>query len=119
MTSSPEPQFEQRCAESTKIRQRYPDRTPVIIDKYDKDTVLGDVELNKRKFLVPTEHTFGQLQVVIRKRLALGSTVALWLFCGNSLVPSGAVIGEVYKEHRSEDGFLYVKYSGENAFGAC
>jgi len=26
-------------------------------------------------------------------------------------------MGQVYSEHRDEDGFLYVTYSGENTFG--
>ena len=26
-------------------------------------------------------------------------------------------MGQVYSEHRDEDGFLYVAYSGENTFG--
>jgi len=33
-------------------------------------------------------------------------------------VPHSASVGEVYEEHRDEDGFLYVQYSGENTFGA-
>jgi len=28
-------------------------------------------------------------------------------------------MGQVYAEHRDEDGFLYVAYSGENTFGHC
>jgi len=30
---------------------------------------------------------------------------------------SSASVGEVYEEHKDEDGFLYVQYSGENTFG--
>ena len=26
-------------------------------------------------------------------------------------------VGEIYEEHKDEDGFLYVQYSGENTFG--
>ena len=33
------------------------------------------------------------------------------------LVPNSASVGEVYEEHRDEDGFLYVQFSGENTFG--
>ena len=28
-------------------------------------------------------------------------------------------MGQIYLEHRDEDGFLYVAYSGENTFGHC
>jgi len=36
---------------------------------------------------------------------------------GVMVVPSSASVGEVYEEHRDEDGFLYVQFSGENTFG--
>lgn len=26
-------------------------------------------------------------------------------------------MGQVYEEHKDEDGFLYIAYSGENTFG--
>lgn len=28
-----------------------------------------------------------------------------------------ALLGTLYKEHKDEDGFLYMAYSGENTFG--
>lgn len=34
-------------------------------------------------------------------------------------VLNSASVGEVYEEHKDEDGFLYVQYSGENTFGAA
>ena len=34
-----------------------------------------------------------------------------------TFVPNSASVGEVYDEHRDEDGFLYVQFSGENTFG--
>ena len=30
-----------------------------------------------------------------------------------------ASMGQVYEEHKDEDGFLYIAYSGENTFGRC
>ena len=30
---------------------------------------------------------------------------------------SSASMGSIYAEHKDEDGFLYVAYSGENTFG--
>ena len=28
-----------------------------------------------------------------------------------------ATMGSIYDEHKDEDGFLYIAYSGENTFG--
>ena len=28
-----------------------------------------------------------------------------------------AAMGQVYEEHKDDDGFLYIAYSGENTFG--
>ena len=30
---------------------------------------------------------------------------------------SSATMGSIYDEHKDEDGFLYIAYSGENTFG--
>lgn len=29
-----------------------------------------------------------------------------------------ALIGELYSQHKDEDGFIYIMYSGENTFGS-
>ena len=35
----------------------------------------------------------------------------------NVLAPTSQIMSHVYAEHKNEDGFLYVNYSGENTFG--
>lgn len=30
---------------------------------------------------------------------------------------SSSTMGAIYEEHKDEDGFLYIAYSGENTFG--
>lgn len=32
--------------------------------------------------------------------------------------PAAALMSSIYEDHRDEDGFLYITYSGENTFGA-
>ena len=32
---------------------------------------------------------------------------------------AAALMSAVYDEHKDEDGFLYIVYSGENTFGFC
>ncbi len=31
--------------------------------------------------------------------------------------PAAALMSDVYEDHKDEDGFLYITYSGENTFG--
>merc|ERR1711963_586534 len=55
--------FEKRRAEGEKIRRKYPDRVPVIVEKSPK-AKIGD--LDKKKYLVPSDLTVGQFYFLIR-----------------------------------------------------
>ena len=70
------------------------------------------------KYLIPMDMTVGQLVYVLRKRISLPSDKAVFVFVNNTLPPSAALMSNVYLKHKDEDGFLYICYSGENAFGA-
>jgi GABA(A) receptor-associated protein len=108
--------FERRKKECDAIRHKYPDRIPVICERssYSKDMPVVD----KSKYLIPDDLTMGQFIYVIRKRMRLDQSKALFLFVnGNMLVPTSAVIQAIYEQYRDLDGFLYINYSGENAFG--
>ena len=58
--------FDKRRSEGEKIRAKYSDRIPVIVEKAPKSR-LRDVD--KKKYLVPSELTLGQFYFLIRKRL--------------------------------------------------
>lgn len=60
--------FEQRRTESERVRAKYPDRIPVICEKIEKSKVE---DIDKKKYLVPSDLTCGQFVYVIRKRLKL------------------------------------------------
>merc|ERR1712037_1054661 len=68
--------FEKRRAEGEKIRRKYPDRVPVIVEKSPKARI-GD--LDKKKYLVPSDLTVGQFYFLIRKRISLRPEDALLL----------------------------------------
>lgn len=106
--------FEQRINESKRIREKYPDRVPVIVEK-SKNSDVDNID--KRKFLVPNDLTIGQFLYTIRKRIKLAPEKALFIFVNGTLPPTAALISHVYKEHKDNDGFLYVMYSTESTFG--
>ena len=111
---------EERKRESERIRAKYPNRIPVIVER---DTRSDVSDIDRCKFLVPNDLTVGQLTFVIRKRIKLGATDALFCFVVGSdsvttLPPTGGMLSDVYKNHQNEDGFLYVRYASENTFGS-
>ena len=107
--------FETRKQESDKIKKKYPNRYPIIINK-TKKCELNDID--KTKFLIPGDLTLGQFIYVVRKRVKLNETDSLFLFINDKTIPlSSTLISSVYEEHKDEDGFLYISYCNENVFG--
>lgn len=107
--------LEKRQAEATRIKEKYPDRIPVIVERAESSKSIPDID--KKKYLVPADLTVGQFVYVIRKRIKLSPERAIFIFIDNKLPPSASLMSAVYEEMKDKDGFLYIKYSGENTFG--
>jgi GABA(A) receptor-associated protein len=105
--------FDKRTQESAKIRLKYPDRIPIILER-SKDNIP---QVDKKKYLVPQNITIGQFCFIIRKRINLTPDQAMFIFVNNILPPTSSLISSIYDEHVDSDGFLYIMYSGENTFG--
>jgi GABA(A) receptor-associated protein len=108
--------FAIRKAESEKIIHKYDGRIPIIVERENTCKVLP--EINKNKFLVPSDLTVQQFHYVIRRRLELSANDAIYIFCGDSILSSSASLTSIYEKYRDQDGFLYIFYSGENTFGS-
>lgn len=106
--------FEKRCYESERIRKKYPDRIPVIVEMVPNSQVPV---IPKNKFLVPNDMTVGQFIFVIRNQIKLKQDQAIFIFVNNTLPPASYLMSQVYSEHADKDGFLYMLYSGESTFG--
>mmetsp|Transcript_8154 Transcript_8154/g.15770 ORF Transcript_8154/g.15770 Transcript_8154/m.15770 type:complete len:128 (-) Transcript_8154:416-799(-) len=106
--------LEKRKTEASRIKEKYPDRIPIIVEKAEKSDIP---EIDKKKYLVPSDLTVGQFVYVIRKRIKLSPEKAIFIFVKNVLPPTAALMSSIYEEHKDEDGFLYITYSGENTFG--
>ena len=105
--------FEHRKEESDRIRAKYPERIPVIVEPYDHNVPMID----RKKFLVPDDLSFANFMYVIRKRVKLDTNTSLYLFVNDKLMNSGSFLSSIYDKHKDEDGFLYVVYSTEATFG--
>ena len=115
--------FESRAAESAKIRARYSDRVPVIVERAKNEHTLG--ALDKKKYLVPGDVTVAQFTYIIRKRMRMDHTTAMYVFVETVkdakrsfiLPPTSSTLTSIYRDHADEDGFLYLSYNGENFSG--
>ena len=106
--------FQERLEESSKIKNKYPDRVPVICEK---NPGSGLDMLDKKKYLVPNDLTATQFLFIIRKRLKLASEKGIFLFVNNIIAPSTHTMIELYNQFKHADGFLYMNYTEENVFG--
>mmetsp|Transcript_14360 Transcript_14360/g.15918 ORF Transcript_14360/g.15918 Transcript_14360/m.15918 type:complete len:120 (+) Transcript_14360:114-473(+) len=107
--------LEKRKEVAQKIRSKYPDRIPVIVEKAAKSDAP---DIDKKKFLVPQDITVGKFVYEIRKHMTkLNPEKAIFLFVNDVLPPSSALMSTIYESYKDEDGFLYITYSGENTFG--
>jgi GABA(A) receptor-associated protein len=107
--------FQNRLEESTRVLTKYPERKPIICEKYSDNKDLPDID--KKKYLVPNELTFGQFMYIIRQQMRLNPETALFFFVNNKILSSSSIVSQVYYQEKDIDGFLYVKYSKENVFG--
>ncbi|GJN01714.1 hypothetical protein PR202_ga18997 [Eleusine coracana subsp. coracana] len=106
--------LDKRQNEASRIREKYPDRIPVIVEKATRSDIP---DIDKKKYLVPADLTVGQFVYVVRKRIKLSAEKAIFIFVKDTLPPTAALMSAIYEEHKDEDGFLYMTYSGENTFG--
>ena len=106
--------FHKRLEESTRILKKYPNRIPVICE-----CAGGDIpDIDRKKYLVPSDLSMAQFLYIIRKRIKISPEKSIYLFVDGSVIVAGTqLIGKVYDEHKDLDGFLYTCYSGENTFG--
>lgn len=109
--------FSERKVESERIKEKYPDRIPIICEKSSKNGGSLLPDLDKTKYLVPHDLTIGQFMYVIRKRLKLNASEALYLFANGHIMTCSNTVGVAYDNYRDQDGFLYLKYSKESTFG--
>lgn len=105
--------FQKRYSESSSIREKYPDRIPIICERSGNNID----PLDKKKFLAPDSISLGEFIIIIRRRLKLREEQAIFCFINNKLPIISSNLATLYKENKDEDGFLYIIYSGENCFG--
>lgn len=93
------------------LRRKYPKKFPVVIE-----TLECGLELKKRKFLVASSTTMGELLLAIRRYSELEAHQALFVYVDNTLVPTSSLVYQFWEKHAKDD-CLYLQAAKENTFG--
>ena len=105
--------FEKRIEEANKVLEKYPDRIPIIVEPGTKSVK----NISRKKYLVPYDLSVGQFMHVIRQRIDLDPSEAIYLFCNGKLAPTSKLLIELYEMEGNDDKFLYFQYCNESTFG--
>jgi len=105
--------FEERFAESSKMKELYPDKIPIILDLEQSFK-----DITKYKFLIPSNLTVAHLLNSIRTIVKLEKEKALFIFINESIPPVTQIISNLYNAYSDPDGFLYISVALESVFGS-
>ncbi|XP_060806044.1 uncharacterized protein LOC106131528 [Amyelois transitella] len=108
--------FVSRKEEVMAIKNKFPTKIPLIVERYHKERCLPI--LDKSKFLVPEDITMSQFLVIIRNRIRIKPNQALYLIINNrSMLSMSLTMAQAYENYGDEDGFLYITYASQEVFG--
>ena len=89
-------------------------RLPIICELHQKSSLNVKTDL---KFLTHEKMTLKNFQGSIRKKLSFNDDVVLFFYNGKTVLKNDQTIGELYRNFKDEDGFLYLQFSEINALG--
>ena len=100
----------ERKIESRRILIKYPNRVPVFLE-FD----LKKPNPQYYKYLIPENLTVGQLYYILKKNI--GENESIYFSVNGELLSSTECLYSLYRRHKEDDGFLYIKYHKESVFG--
>lgn len=105
--------FDKRANEAKRAIMKHPTKIPTLLFKGTEATP----DSKNHKYLLPKDMTVSEFQTIIRKYIKLEPDQAIFLFVNNVLPVAHSTIEEVYRNHKSDDGYLKVTYTIESTFG--
>ena len=131
--------FEDRVKEAEDSKSRYPNKVPLVIERHKSEKYLPEMDkvnieetlrlsltfcFPQIKWLVPQEMSLAQLSGVIKQRLELPPQADQQLFLliqspdlGPSIPSLLTSLSSLHNSHSNTDGFLYLHYSSQEAYG--
>jgi len=102
-----------RLKDAHRIKVKYNnERIPIIVD-----AVETDFNITKNKYLVPVNLKMSEFMYILRRNLNITEDECIFILCNNKLINMLSTMHELYSQEKSNDNFLYLVITRENAFG--
>tara|TARA_Y100000389_G_scaffold135113_1_gene132667 strand:+ start:2407 stop:2739 length:333 start_codon:yes stop_codon:yes gene_type:complete len=97
------------------IQTKYPDRIPVIVHY----TSNKNLSKGLFKFIILKTMSYAHFMVVLRKRINISSSEALFLQLENGMMLTHTnTLGDTYNTYKDHDDMLHLFLQKENTFGS-
>ena len=109
--------FQERKNQCQIILKQYKDKIPVICEK---DPACKLEALEKTKYLIDERFTVQNFINLIRNKLKLLDSQALFIFFGDkkpTLATGDRYMRDAYENYKDSDGYLYAIYSSQEVWG--
>lgn len=73
--------------------------------------------LRRCRILILKSFNVYKLIMVVKKKIDLNKTEALYLFVDNNLLQAGQTMEEIYEKYAGKDHFLHIDYYEYSTFG--
>jgi hypothetical protein len=104
-------EIKQALKKSRRLLSRHPERIPVVV-------IAGNITMNMSKFLPHKDSNVGEFMMCVRGYIKqLQKTDALLLFVCETMPPMTTLMGTLYKDYATPDGYLHVHINRESTFG--
>jgi GABA(A) receptor-associated protein len=108
--------FDVRKGDTDRMIAKYPGSIPIYVSKGVRSNNIEDY--GSKKFMVKREMTGITLLQSVRNALKIKTNEAVYLMVNDiEMILLSLSIGNLYDKYKSDDGYMYVSYYGENAFG--
>ena len=109
-------EFKKRVSEVNRVLNKYKNRVPIYLTKGKFNKTME--EYDKKKYLAHEDMKLISFIDTVKRNFNLQSEQALYLMVNDKTLINGTItIGCLYKKYKDDDGFLYISYYEENAFG--
>jgi hypothetical protein len=106
-----------RATKAASYRAKFtPPRVPVILE-HARSTHRPRLELTSTEFMCPPGLPLSEFMLNVRRRDKLPADIAVFLMVKGVLATPANTMGELYEYGRDEDGWMYIVWTEESAFG--